>query len=70
MDGKEAKEIIKAGFAWSNWTEEQREAFKLAYNAIDKAERYERALKKISESNEDTPFARHIVLHARRTIAE
>jgi hypothetical protein len=38
LDAKEAKEIIRAGFAWANWTDEQKEAFQLAYEAIDKAE--------------------------------
>lgn len=45
MDAKEAKEIIRAGFAWANWTAEQKEAFKISYNAIEKVERYENALK-------------------------
>jgi hypothetical protein len=48
LDGKEAKEIIRAGFAWANWTDEQKEAFKLAYDAIDKAERNEKALKDVA----------------------
>ncbi|MEC0341990.1 MULTISPECIES: hypothetical protein [Bacillus] len=36
MNLKEAKEIIQAGFAWANWTEEQKEAMKLAIDCIDK----------------------------------
>jgi hypothetical protein len=31
---KEAKEIIKAGLAWASWTEEQREAMKVALIAM------------------------------------
>lgn len=46
LDSKEAKEIIRAGFAWANWTEEQKKAFKLAYEAIDKAEHLKRQLRK------------------------
>lgn len=46
MDAKEAKEIIHAGFAWANWTEQQTEAFKFAYEAIDKAERLKREVRK------------------------
>lgn len=34
----------------------------------EKAERYEKALKEIADSNEDTPFARHIILFARRNL--
>lgn len=44
MIAKEAKEIIRAGFAWANWTDEQKEAFKLAYEAIEKAEQVEKIL--------------------------
>lgn len=36
MGIKEAKEIIQAGFSWANWTDDQREAFLLAYKALDK----------------------------------
>lgn len=36
----------------------------------EKVERYEKVLKEIADCNEDTPFARHIVLLARRTVAE
>lgn len=45
MDTNEAKKIIEAGFAWAGWTVEQRKAFKIAYDSIDKVERYEKALK-------------------------
>lgn len=34
----------------------------------EKAERYEVALKEIADNNVDTPFARPLILHARRTI--
>jgi hypothetical protein len=54
LELKEAKEIIRAGFAWANWTANQKQAFKLAYECIDKVERYEKALKNIAENNEDT----------------
>lgn len=37
----EVKEIIRAGFAWANWTEEQKKAFAIAYESIDKLERLE-----------------------------
>lgn len=47
MDSKEAKEIIRAGIAWANWTDEQKKAFILAYESIEKAERYEKALRQI-----------------------
>jgi hypothetical protein len=44
MDLKEAKEIIRAGFAWANWTDEQKQAIKLAYEAIDKFEELEKKM--------------------------
>ena len=31
MEIKEAKEILKAGLAWANWTEEQTKAVTVAY---------------------------------------
>lgn len=34
MEIKEAKEILKAGLAWANWTDEQKEAMRLAYTAM------------------------------------
>jgi len=34
MEIKEAKEIIKTGLAWANWTDEQKEAMGLAYTAM------------------------------------
>lgn len=34
----------------------------------EKVEKYEKALREIAESNEDTPFSRHLIFHARRTI--
>lgn len=36
MEIKEAKEIIETGFRWANWTDEQREAFLMAYKSLDK----------------------------------
>ncbi|GIN38397.1 hypothetical protein HYI36_05115 [Bacillus sp. Gen3] len=44
MEQKEAKEIIRAGFAWANWNDEQKEAFKLAYEALDKVELLEKQI--------------------------
>ncbi len=41
MDIKEAKEIIRAGFAWANWTDEQKAAFKIAYECMEKVEALE-----------------------------
>jgi hypothetical protein len=34
MKIKEAKEIIRAGLAWGNWTEKQQEAMKIAYKSM------------------------------------
>lgn len=34
MEIKRAKEILSAGFAWADWTDEQREAMKVAYIAM------------------------------------
>jgi hypothetical protein len=31
---KEAKEILKAGAAWANWTDEQRKAMQIAYKSM------------------------------------
>lgn len=36
---KEAKEIIQAGAAWANWTEEQKEAMRVAYNSLSAIEK-------------------------------
>ena len=38
MEANEAKEIIRAGLAFANWTEKQKEAFRFAHAAINKAE--------------------------------
>ncbi|MGN4128043.1 hypothetical protein ACMGD3_24015 [Lysinibacillus sphaericus] len=35
METQRAKEIIRAGVSWANWTDEQKAAFKVAYDAID-----------------------------------
>ena len=45
MERKEAKEIIKAGFEWANWTNEQREAFHVAYQSMEQLERLESQIK-------------------------
>jgi DNA-binding transcriptional regulator GbsR (MarR family) len=67
LDVKEAKEIIRAGFAWANWTEEQKQAFKFAYESIDKVEqliktveKYEKALREISRQYENTSVNRSL----------
>ncbi|WP_291564087.1 MULTISPECIES: hypothetical protein [unclassified Clostridium] len=36
MDNKRVIEIIKAGLAWANWTDEQKEAFIIAMEAVNK----------------------------------
>lgn len=54
MGIKEAKEIIRAGFAWAGWTDEQKEAFKLAYESIDNAEQLK---KQISQFEKQTKNA-------------
>lgn len=41
MEIKEAKEIIQAGFAWANWTDEQKEAFKVAWECMTKCQQQE-----------------------------
>ncbi|MCK6203960.1 hypothetical protein KZX50_00665 [Bacillus infantis] len=56
MEAKEAKEIMRAGFAWAGWNKEQTEAFKLAYKAIDKAAKYEKALKFYAKKQNYEPF--------------
>lgn len=38
MDIKEAKEVIQAGFAWANWTSEQKEAFKIAWDCMTRCQ--------------------------------
>lgn len=38
MDIKEAKEIIRAGFAWGNWTDEQKQAFSVAWDCMNECE--------------------------------
>ncbi|MBU5261995.1 hypothetical protein [Bacillus atrophaeus] len=39
MNVKEAKEIIRAGAAWANWTEEQKEAMRVAYSSLSAIEK-------------------------------
>ncbi|MCD7911077.1 hypothetical protein KC480_05995 [Bacillus velezensis] len=39
MNVKEAKEIIRAGAAWANWTEKQQEAMRVAYNSFSAIEK-------------------------------
>lgn len=51
MDNKEAKEIIEAGFAWANWTEEQKQAFKIAYEAINKVEEQQKEIDRLKAKN-------------------
>lgn len=41
MNIKEAKEVIQAGFAWANWTSEQKEAFKIAWECMTKCQQKE-----------------------------
>lgn len=38
MEAKEARKIIQAGFVWANWTEEQKEAMKVAWQSMDEVE--------------------------------
>lgn len=38
MDIKEAKQYIQAGFAFGNWTKEQKEAFEVAWNCLNNKE--------------------------------
>lgn len=44
LDRDKAKEIIRAGFAWENWTDEQRAAFQFAYNSLIKEEQLQQDL--------------------------
>lgn len=39
MEIKEAKEILRAGYAWANWTAEQKEAMKIAYDSMELVEK-------------------------------
>lgn len=41
MDIKKAKEIIQTGFAWANWTDEQKEAFKVAWDCMTQCQQKE-----------------------------
>ena len=36
MEYKKAIEIIQTGLAWANWTNEQKEAFLIAEEAVEK----------------------------------
>lgn len=38
MKIKEAKEVIRAGLAWANWTEEQKKAMEIAYKSMSDVE--------------------------------
>lgn len=42
MNIKEAKEIVRAGYSWSNWTEEQKKAMELAYKSMSDIEEIKR----------------------------
>ena len=41
MDIKEAKEVVQAGFAFANWTDEQKKAFKIAWECMTKCQQKE-----------------------------
>ncbi|MFU2203120.1 hypothetical protein [Bacillus subtilis] len=41
MDIKVAKEVIQAGFAWAKWDDRQKEAFKVAWECMTKAQQNE-----------------------------
>lgn len=59
MDIKESKEIIRAGFAWANWTDEQKAAFKTAYECMEKVEALEGNQEQL-EKLEKLPYVRII----------
>lgn len=48
MERSEAKEIIRAGFAWASWTEEQKQAFAIAYESINKLESLEQEYQQLN----------------------
>ncbi|MBM7715358.1 hypothetical protein JOC94_002345 [Bacillus thermophilus] len=41
MNIQEAKTVIQAGFAWGNWTDYQKEAFKIAWGCMTKCQQKE-----------------------------
>ncbi|MEK3955680.1 hypothetical protein [Psychrobacillus sp. FSL K6-1464] len=73
MELKEAKEILRAGFAWANWTKEQKEAIELAYEAMEKVEMLTEAKGKL-EKLEQLPYVRIVIFLEQRgynyTVAE
>jgi hypothetical protein len=52
LDTKEAKEIISAGSAWANWTDKQKQAFKLAYDAIETVKEQHKEIELLKADNE------------------
>lgn len=59
MDIKEAKEIIRAGYVWASWTDEQKEAMETAYECMEKVEELE-GFKEQLEKIEKYPYVRII----------
>ncbi|PAD70856.1 hypothetical protein CHH83_01260 [Bacillus sp. 7586-K] len=53
MEIKEAKEFLRAGFAWANWTDEQREAMKVAYTSMVNIEKIEKEWRRGNETTLD-----------------
>lgn len=47
MEIKEAQEIIRAGLAWANWTDEQKEAMRMAIESMDKVKELDSLLEKM-----------------------
>lgn len=60
--------IFKQEDGWNNYMHISIEEMDWLVEQAEKAEKYEKALKEIADANVDTPFSRHLILHARRTI--
>ncbi|MEI5909438.1 hypothetical protein WAK64_20630 [Bacillus spongiae] len=52
MNIKEAKQIIHAGLAWANWTDEQKEAMKVALQCMIRIEKLEKEVKGLEETRD------------------
>lgn len=65
MDIKEAKEVIRAGFAWAGWSDYQKEAMTTAYEAMEKVEELKKSKEQL-DALAKYPYARIIIFLEKR----
>lgn len=65
MDIKEAKEVIRAGFAWAGWSDYVKEAMTIAYESMDKVEELKKSKEQL-DTLAKYPYARIIMYLEKR----